>query len=136
MSDTPSLISVSVTPVPTPGTSAGFAPLADAVVEVDEDAPSFTVPLPHAAATSAKTTSPPIATIRARRCTAASPNANDRTLRERDELHEVVRPMVDGAVGHHEHTVGLELGHEFRVVAHQDHRTLPGAQGGTDRGAR
>src|SRR5438128_1698470 len=39
----------------------------------------------------------------------------DPELRQRHQLHEVVGPVVDGAVGHHEHAVGLELGDEFGV---------------------
>src|SRR3954469_23109099 len=95
ISETPSLISPSVTPVPTPGTSAAVPPVPGAVVD---DAFELLVPLPHPAAiTSAATTKP---TFNARIL---------RTLRERDEIHHVIGPVVDGAVGHHEHAVGRQL---------------------------
>src|SRR4051794_22363137 len=53
ISDTPSLISLSVTPVPTPGTSAAFPPVPGVVVD---DAFELLVPLPHPAASASRTT--------------------------------------------------------------------------------
>src|SRR4051812_43472518 len=96
---TPSLISVSVTPVPTPGTSTTLPPVVEVV---DADGALFEVPLPHAqSAIVRRATS-------ARGRSFAGRSECDQESRKRDEFYQVIRPVVDGAVGHHEDAVGLE----------------------------
>src|SRR5262245_46330275 len=63
-------------------------------------------------------------------------DASSVNLREFDEVEEVVRPTIDDGVGHQQHAVGCELQHELNIVADQQHRALPAAQGGTDGRAR
>src|SRR3954465_13521061 len=106
MSVTPSLISESLTPVPRPGTSAARDP-PPGVVVFEGDAVPLEVPLPHADPNSAATISPISATTRARRCMAVLPRSVGRTLRERDELHEGVRPVGDGGFGAPQHPGGV-----------------------------
>src|SRR5467141_1376904 len=90
---TPSLISFAVTPVPRPGTST-MLPRVTGVVVVGV---VFFTPVPQAE-------SAPITTS-----TATSARGVRAVSRKRDEFYQVVGPVVDGAVGHHQHAVGLEL---------------------------
>ena len=55
---------------------------------------------------------------------------------KRDQVEQVVVPVVEGAVGKEERDVRRERVDEFGVVAHQHDGAGPRRERGADRGAR
>jgi hypothetical protein len=54
----------------------------------------------------------------------------------RDEVQQIVVPVVEVALGHVEHSVGSQRSHEVDVVAHDDHRSRPATERVCDRRQR
>src|SRR5689334_12977292 len=132
---TPTLIVVAVTPVPRVFENGAVC----GVVVPLEPPPLFEPLLPHAAnSTASATPTTAVLTTNVPRSpmTADCTTFVSRASGEFDEVGEVVRPVVEDAVGHEQHPVRGELGDELNVVAHDHHRALPVAQRGADGGAR
>ena len=54
-------------------------------------------------------------------------------LRQRDQIEQTVGPVIQVALWHHQHPIGLEATHKLRIVTHQHDRAGPIRKRGADR---